>query len=465
MGAISVKRSLLCTRFLLPGVVLLFLVVATVLPGIATAQAESPVTAVVLSQALNVRSGPGVDYPAISALQQDDCVQVVGLHRENGWWQVLLPGDSLGWITGGETYVRLEGDVQTVPAIAAEALAATPMATAGSSIVLQPVTGGDIYVVHPDGSGLRRLSSGIDPALSPDGNQVAFTRWDNDQNGAYGSLWVVGLDGANEQVVLGDIPQPKSPSWSPNSDRLVIGLVEGGRLGYEDRCSSKYPNEPIVTKESPGKDESVRLVVEFDDDGDLDYKFCYTLLPRPFWGLGVVELSTAGYEGVPSDLFSYGPTWDPLNDWHVVYEGELGLVNLDVNRDATWALTEDPNDRSPVFSPDGQRIAVTYWQNDHYEVHTLNANGTGRARLTETPLSALAEQRLAGVTPRSYNNAAPAWSPDGSQIAFVSDRGGQWQFWVMNADGANQRLLFPEGTLAGLDVQYKGVGERLISWR
>ena len=35
----------------------------------------------------------------------------------------------------------------------------------------------------------------------------------------------------------------------------------------------------------------------------------------------------------------------------------------------------------------------------------------------------------------------------------------------MNADGANQRLLFPEGTLAGLDVQYKGVGERLISWR
>ena len=108
---------------------------------------------------------------------------------------------------------------------------------------------------------------------------------------------------------------------------------------------------------------------------------CHT----PSGGLGVVDVQAAGFQRVAADLFSYGPTWDPLNDWHVVFEGARGLVSLDINRNVTWPLTDDPDDRAPVFSPDGNKIAVTYWQNDHYEIHTMNADGSGRTRLTETP--------------------------------------------------------------------------------
>ena len=38
----------------------------------------------------------------------------------------------------------------------------------------------------------------------------------------------------------------------------------------------------------------------------------------------------------------------------------------------------------------------------------------------------------------------PAFSPDGKQIAFTSDRNGNEQLWVMNADGSNARLLTDE---------------------
>jgi Tol biopolymer transport system component len=45
---------------------------------------------------------------------------------------------------------------------------------------------------------------------------------------------------------------------------------------------------------------------------------------------------------------------------------------------------------------------------------------------------------------------APAWSPDGSQLAFVSDRDGSYQIYVMRADGTGVRRLteFPQGAEA-----------------
>jgi Tol biopolymer transport system component len=178
-----------------------------------------------------------------------------------------------------------------------------------------------------------------------------------------------------------------------------------------------------------------------------------------------VDVATGQFKDLPHDLFSYTPAWDPINDWRLVYHGELGLVNLDLNRGTTWALTHDPDDRDPIFSPDGSRIAVAYKQHDHWDIHVMNADGSGSVRLTETPLRVIAEQEINGQEPHSWNNVAPVWSPDGAQIAFLTDRNGQWEIWVMNADGSHQRPLFPPGTLNNLDLQYYSVGERVLSWR
>jgi len=86
-------------------------------------------------------------------------------------------------------------------------------------------------------------------------------------------------------------------------------------------------------------------------------------------------------------------------------------------------------------------------------------------------LRVIVEQRLNGEVPRSWNNVAPAWSPDGSQIAFLSDRSVQWEIWAMSADGANQRPMFAPGVLDGLEFfpegtfQYLNADERMLSWQ
>lgn len=115
----------------------------------------------------------------------------------------------------------------------------------------------------------------------------------------------------------------------------------------------------------------------------------------------------------------------------------------------------------------------------------MNIDGSDRRRLTETPLHVVANRHTENnevfITPEGFrtmsraqpdgmpmmrwNNAAPAWSPDGSQIAFMTDRTGQWEIWIMNADGSNQRPMFPNGALDGIQFNFAGVDERMISWR
>ena len=323
----------------------------------------------------------------------------------------------------------------------------------GGTIVFQTVSSGEIYAVNPDGTNLRLLTTGIDPALSPDGQMVAFTRWETDQPGALGSLWLINIDGSDERVLMDNVRQPKSPTWSPDGSRIAINMQHGGWMApRENICStSKPPPQAYDISSSPIK-----------GGGRL---FCYTLPADPFWGLRVVDVATGAFEDLPRDDHSFSPTWNPANPFQIVYDGDLSLVSLDLSNGTTWPLTGDLADHSPTFSPDGGKLAVSYYQHDHWEIHTLNADGNNRVRLTTTPWRVIGDQLLAGQEPRMWNNTAPAWSPNGTQLAFLTDRSGAWEIWLMNADGSNQRPLLPPDVLAGLSLQYNSVDERVLSWR
>ena len=55
----------------------------------------------------------------------------------------------------------------------------------------------------------------------------------------------------------------------------------------------------------------------------------------------------------------------------------------------------------------------------------MNADGSGQTQLTDNDAF----------------DAYPAWSPDGTKIAFDSERDGNWEIYVMNADGTGQTNL------------------------
>ena len=92
---------------------------------------------------------------------------------------------------------------------------------------------------------------------------------------------------------------------------------------------------------------------------------------------------------------------------------------------ATRLTVHDAFDASPVWSPDGRRIAFDSKRDGNWEVYVMNADGTGVTRLT-------------------FNDAvdgSPSWSPDGRRIAFDSKRDGNLEIYVMNADGSGVTRL------------------------
>ena len=77
----------------------------------------------------------------------------------------------------------------------------------------------------------------------------------------------------------------------------------------------------------------------------------------------------------------------------------------------------------PSPSPDGKKILFESSIAGHYELFTMNSEGTGVVQLTHS----------------GTNHDTPSWSPDGHKIAFVSDRNGHEVVYVMNADGSGEQ--------------------------
>jgi dipeptidyl aminopeptidase/acylaminoacyl peptidase len=404
----------------------------------------------IITSAVNVRAGPGTKFPIIGGALASDTFDIEGSDETGAWLKIVFDRDE-GWITAQAEYVRLLDNAINVPVAplpsgVGAGVPQSPLPTGGRLIVASR-SGGDLYLIEleNDNTVVQELAKNvIDPAISPDGNQVAFTRWDGSE---FGALYILDLATSQERVVAGEIRQPKSPTWSPDGGKIVISFQHGGMRNPQQECRKFDFNDGVnlpdnVTIVYTDVDADGRLVVCFIENEDLH------------WLLREIDVESGQFADLPSAQYAYSPTWDPQNPWRVVYSGPAGLMQFDVNEQREWPLTTDLRDKEPVFSPDGQQLAVTYRQHDHWEVYTVDVQTGQRQRLTKPPI--LADPQ--------YSSAAPTWSPDGTQLAFVTDRRGSWELWVMDADGSNPRPLLSPELQTRLSLEYAGVNERLLNW-
>lgn len=418
----------------------------------ATPGARTPrIMALGLSSAVLLRAAPQAGAAVVAQVPGSDVLKAEGRSADGKWLWVAFGEDEMAFAWVSATAVKLLGDAATLPVVEKTAAAptraavspvsapgartATPVPLAGK-IVFATAIGGDIYLVNADGTGLRRVAAGIDPALSPDGTRLAYTRWDSPN-----SLYVLNLATGEERRVA-QTNRPRSPTWS--SDGSKLAFIRQTRnynclqtpIGCfpEDQVRSFFGGQECQVMQGQRyciSDFEVRIGQE------------YALIRVDAEGGGWLDISST------NDVQSL--SWRPQQA-EILYRGGGGL-QLAAADSAARPLVQDAAYSSPVWAPDGQRIAVQVHLHDHADIFLLDAAGQNPVRLTAPPADAK-------VAP---NNVAPAWSPDGKYIVFLSDRYGAWRLYRMNADGSGQALLLPQA-LGGIALKYDFAAERVVSW-
>ncbi len=283
----------------------------------------------------------------------------------------------------------------SIAAAALVAVAAAPAHAAfpGENGRIAFVNTGGISTMNPDGSGVAAVTTGSGPMWSPDGTRIGFVRSN--------AGWFVNADGSSPQQIPG-VSSNFGPAWSPDGAAVAFSSNPGAALPHIFRVNIDGTGVQQLTGCDPdnpdygaGRDpawsptgqriayQAVGLVI---DDGDEHLGN---------WGPATVLATGCGEQPVS------GTTWDAF-----------GNTSLDWSPDGSKLAFSGP---PSMFCPPG----ICYGSGPD-EIWVVNADGSGAVNLTNSPEA----------------DVEPAWSPDGTKIAFASAPSGQdTEIYTMNADG------------------------------
>jgi TolB protein len=258
-------------------------------------------------------------------------------------------------------------------------------------------------------------------ASEPTG-QIVFTSDAPDADtGHRGQLVVIDVATGGRRVLTSGDMTWYDPQWSPDSDRIACG---GARLdsGIGDLwlMDSEGGGHLRLTSRDVHEAAPYWLV-----DGE---RLLFGVYGQPRWSLWMLHLETGRQEQV--EEASYGGAVAP-DGRRLAYECETGLCvrALDEGERRPLPVAEEGVNQiyDPVWSPDGETIAfVCRFERGglgkQNEICRITADGSGFRRLTDND---------------AYDDS-PSWSPNGAYIAFASNVSGDFEVYLMRADGSGK---------------------------
>src|SRR6266566_936424 len=177
--------------------------------------------------------------------------------------------------------------------------------------------------------------------------------------------------------------------------------------------------------------------------------------------------------------------------FHSTRDGDFQIYVMNPEGSGVARVTNDTGGSvDPIWSPDGKRIAYANFHSGRSEVFVINVVGTGETQLTteggfpgawspdgtriafanssdgddEIFILNLDGSGVTRLTDNTFRDSPTAWSPNGAQILFLSDReDGDEEIFVMNADGSGvTQLTHSPGRDEGDRAGWSPDGTRIV---
>ncbi len=211
-------------------------------------------------------------------------------------------------------------------------------------------------------------------------------------------------------------------SWSPDNSKLVFS--SGGYLYVMNADGS---GRTQLAGYAPG---GVQSIPDWSPDGA---KIVFQINMGSYQGqeIFIVNADGTNLQQLTADIGrdNHSPTWLPDSSQIVftsrrgpVNDGDIWIMLADGTDQHIIMPDNDWPDSLPSMSPDGTRVAFASRRDGNWEIYVMDADGSNQTRLTYS----------------SGRDTWPRWSPEGTRIAFQSDRDGNNEIYVMYADGSHQ---------------------------
>jgi Tol biopolymer transport system component len=294
--------------------------------------------------------------------------------------------------------------------------------------------GYDLWEIAPDGSDQHKLTVGPfddrEPAWSHDGTRIAFASDRGNPLGSSYNIWVLDVASGDVHRITNDPSENHMPSWSPDDSEIAFSSTrDGAHSVWAARVADgteRKLSTAAGTIEAPSWGPGGEIV--------------YHVGPDPDSRLEIDGKPLTGSE----NAFAFRASWVSPTEFYYVSDGKIrkrstsGGDAQTIEFKATLAVNPARYTRRkrdfdsttprealgivrPVLSPDGKKVAFAAVG----DIYVMPIGG-----------------KPENITNDKFLDTDPAWSPDGNQLVYSSDKGGKLlELWIHDFKTGQERQL------------------------